>query len=76
MVIIDLRGNSGGSELYAFDWIKNFTNQQYKSPGFSSQLLTKNSKNAFLFSIACNIFCLKKTPSMASLIRVDKGVFR
>lgn len=50
MVIIDLRGNSGGSELYAFDWIKNFTNQEYKSPGFSSQLLTKNSKNAFLYT--------------------------
>ncbi|MGH4139039.1 S41 family peptidase [Clostridium sp.] len=50
LVIIDLRGNSGGSEAYAFDWIKNFTKQEYKSPGFSSTLLTKNSKEALLYT--------------------------
>ena len=50
LVIIDLRGNSGGNEIYAFEWIKNFTNQEYESPGFSSQLLTKNSKDAFLYT--------------------------
>lgn len=43
--VIDLRGNFGGNEIYAFDWIKNFTNQEYKAPGFSSALLTKNSKD-------------------------------
>ncbi|MBW9146468.1 hypothetical protein KTC92_05805 [Clostridium sp. CM027] len=50
LVIIDLRGNYGGNEIYAFDWIKNFTNQEYKSPGFSSTLLTKNSKDALLYN--------------------------
>lgn len=47
-LIIDLRGNSGGNEMYAFDWIKNFSNQEYSSSGISVSLNNNLTIDAML----------------------------
>ncbi len=51
LLIIDLRGNSGGSSSYSTNWIKNFTGYDYKETYVSSSLCTEISIDALLFSV-------------------------
>lgn len=51
LLVIDLRGNSGGNSSYSTNWIKNFTGCDYKETYVSSSLCTEMSREALLFSV-------------------------
>lgn len=46
IVIIDLRGNPGGSEEYGHQWIENFTKQKYNAANVGSSLCSQISIDA------------------------------
>lgn len=51
LLVIDLRGNSGGNSSYSTNWIKNFTGCDYKETYVSSSLCTEISRDGLLSTV-------------------------